>query len=59
LATAIKGNHGGVRYLSLANRALRALIRRKGGALDVKPFVDARPAVQMATESDHWLVCKV
>jgi hypothetical protein len=59
LATAIERDHGGVRYVSLTNWALRMLIGGKGIALYVKPFVDARPAVEVAAEGDHWLMCKV
>jgi len=58
LAPAIEGDHGGVRYFSLANWTLWMLIRGKACTLDVEPFVDARPAVEVAAEGDHWFVCK-
>lgn len=57
LSTAIERDHGGVRYVSLTNWALWVLIRSKGSTLDKEPFVDAGPAVEVATVCDHWLVC--
>lgn len=59
LAAAVEGNHGGVRYVGLADGALWMLVGGEGGALDVKPFVDARPAVEVAAKGHHGLVGKL
>lgn len=59
LSTAIEGNHVGVWYISLANGALRVFIRVERGTLDMYPFVDARPTIEMTAESDNRLMCKV
>jgi len=48
-----------VGYFRFANRALGILIWGERGTLDVKPLVDARPAVEMAAEGDDRVIYKV
>nr|GMC81572.1 hypothetical protein Iba_chr04bCG5250 [Ipomoea batatas] len=56
LAATVKRDHRCVRHFCLANRALEMLIRT---ALNIKPLIDAGPAIEMAAECDHWIAREV
>lgn len=48
-----------MRDFGLADWALGKLIGGERRALDVKPLVDARPAIEVPTEGDYRVICKV